>query len=614
MSGSLSHDQQQELRSAEPGDTAQRLEDTLHRLQRLQRLTSALLAARSREEVLDAVLTAGKDAVAASAIAVALVDASSPQLSVRAQAGFDQQFTDPYTTVLLATDTPLTRAFLQEAPQAFPDARAMRQAFPGIELDPAFEARAAVPILAPSGCLGGLTLSFAKPRLFDSDEIDVLLAVSRQAGLALERCDLAEEQEHRQQRDAFLSRAAAALSGSLEARTVVDSLVELVVPGYADWVFVHLLDDEQADVYRLASVGHVDPGVQAQINALYLGDVLDLHRSDGAGRAIRTREPLLQTSLPPTVQERLAAAPADAPLLPVNTGIVVPLLHADLCLGAITVAREGAPYTEQDAAILLQVADRAAVALSHAVSYQQQRRSALELQLALLPPQPPDIAGLDIAWEYRPGQLPGSAASLIGGDWYDVVAYEDHVLVTVGDVMGRGPSAAAVMGQLRTMLRTLGGLDVSVPKRLIQMDEELQRIAPDRIATTLVLELDLERMRMTIANAGHLPPVVHDDSGTRLLETPAGLPLGVGGGADVFTATEVPLRPGTVLVLYTDGLVEERRHSLDERLRELTSHVEDLAQGEHRSAREICQQLLHRMGRDVAQDDDLALLVVRFTA
>jgi PAS domain S-box-containing protein len=588
--------------------TSERLGSTLHRLQRLQLLSASLVGATTRADVLEAVLTAGREAMGAAAVGIALLDEETGQLRTTALRGFHAEFTSEFSLVPLTADTPLTRAYLTQELQAFGDRAATQEAFPDIPLDPEFAARAAVPILAPSGCVGGLTLSFTESRVFDTEERDLLLAVSRQAGQALDRVDLAEQQRVRQRRDAFLSRATSSLTSSLDLGHVLDSLLQLLVPEHADWAFLHLIDDDTGD-YRLAAVAHHDQTSRDFMARTFTGAVLDAHDPEGTLDAIRAQRPVLHTTLSEAARARLDAAPPEAQLLPVESGLVLPLCSTGTCLGAVTLARALPAYTEADVQLLELLADRAAVALAHAAAYRQQRRSALEMQLALLPPQRPDIDGLDIGWQYRPAQLPGAAASLVGGDWYDVVPLPSHrVLLAIGDVMGRGPAAAAVMGQLRTMVRTLARRGAGPHEILGELDAELVR-SSDRITTAVLLELDLDAQDLRIANAGHLPPVIHSSEGARVVDLVGAPPLGSGLVSDDVLHVQLPC--AATLVLYTDGLVEERTRGLDEGIRKLLSATEALCADPGTDADTVSKQLLTSMDREAAHDDDLALLVVR---
>jgi anti-sigma regulatory factor (Ser/Thr protein kinase) len=215
-----------------------------------------------------------------------------------------------------------------------------------------------------------------------------------------------------------------------------------------------------------------------------------------------------------------------------------------------------------------------------------------------------------VAYRY----VPGSSVAEVGGDWFDVLPLAGgRVAFVVGDVMGHGLSAAATMGRLRTAVRTLAALDMKpdeLLRRVGELGEDLaQSPAEGWMATAVYAVYDPSTRRCAIAQAGHPPPVVIEpgDGGARtarLLDLPPGLPLGIGGGG--FETTELDVPDGTVLVLYTDGLIESRRHDIStglERLRATLSRPLE-------SLEDACDDLLATMepGRE---PDDVALLMAR---
>jgi anti-sigma regulatory factor (Ser/Thr protein kinase) len=232
------------------------------------------------------------------------------------------------------------------------------------------------------------------------------------------------------------------------------------------------------------------------------------------------------------------------------------------------------------------------------------RQTALTLQRSLLPSSTPSTEELEVAVRYDAGV----ADTEVGGDWYDVIPLGGgRVAVVIGDVMGRGVHAAAVMGQLRTAVRTCARLDL----RPVEVLEVLDGLVSDlggedehSIATCVYAVFDPHTRELLLSNAGHLPPVVRlADGSTHRLEVAVSAPLGVG---DAPRQTRVRLEPGTVLALFTDGLVEVRGSDIDAGLdalcRVLAAGPEDLEA--------LADAVLHRLSTDDA-DDDVALLLVR---
>ncbi|MFH0242528.1 SpoIIE family protein phosphatase [Streptomyces sp. HK10] len=310
----------------------------------------------------------------------------------------------------------------------------------------------------------------------------------------------------------------------------------------------------------------------------------------------------------------------------VQSTLAVPMVARGRVLGLVQFSRTkgSEPFGERDAALGAELAARAAVCVDNARLYRREHERALILQRSLLPPDDPEAAGLDIACRY----LPGSTASEVGGDWFDVIELPGHrTALVVGDVMGRGLRAAVAMGELRTAVRTLALLDLEPAEVLGALDEIAQGLGASRdgrgdhpgraadlsevyLATCVYAVYDPVTRRCTFANAGHLPPVLvepRDDGGEQsalLLEVPKGVPLGVGG--EPFEETEVELPDGALLALYTDGLVESRHQSLDEGLQALRTTLS----GPDRPLEDVCDEVLGALETHHGEDD-IALLLAR---
>ena len=233
------------------------------------------------------------------------------------------------------------------------------------------------------------------------------------------------------------------------------------------------------------------------------------------------------------------------------------------------------------------------------LSVQEHRRTALALQRSLLPSPPPPRPGLTVATRYQPAKT----ADEVGGDWFDVIALADEkTALVVGDVMGNGINAAAMMGQLRTATRTLAHLDLAPASVLQHLDQITDDLDPS-IATCVIAVYDPHDARCHLSLAGHLPPaVLRADGCAEFLELPTGSPLGVGEGS--FRTTTVPMGTGDQLLLYTDGLVETRDQAIDDRLEVLLSLLDD----PRRPLEETCDVLLGSL-RHPGVHDDVALLL-----
>jgi PAS domain-containing protein/anti-sigma regulatory factor (Ser/Thr protein kinase) len=229
--------------------------------------------------------------------------------------------------------------------------------------------------------------------------------------------------------------------------------------------------------------------------------------------------------------------------------------------------------------------------------------TAVTLQRSLLPQELEQPDDLRVAATYQPG---GTDAA-VGGDWYDVITLgAGRTALVIGDVMGRGVRAAAVMGQLRTAVRAYARLDLP-PHEVIQLLDGLAaEIDPMQIATCVYAVHDPTEGRLSFATAGHLPILVRDPDGTvRRADEPNGPPLGTGGW--IHTSGSMPLGPGSTAVLYTDGLVERRGEDIDEGV---TALMNALA-GATGTPSVICGRLLRALGVTSEHDDDVAVLVIQ---
>ncbi|HYI38254.1 MAG TPA: SpoIIE family protein phosphatase, partial [Thermoleophilaceae bacterium] len=236
-------------------------------------------------------------------------------------------------------------------------------------------------------------------------------------------------------------------------------------------------------------------------------------------------------------------------------------------------------------------------------AYQRDHEVAETLQRSLLPESLPKIEGLQLDARY----LPASRSAAIGGDWYDAVELDDgRVAVVVGDVVGHGLRAAVVMGQLRTAFRAYALLGTSPADTLARLNRLLMKEGGDLMATALYMLLDRDTGQVWFASAGHPPAlVVSRDSEPRYLEGGRSVPLGTSDIA--YQEAETWIERGSTLLLYTDGLVERRDTSLDDRLAQLAT-VAGIAGGE---LGDVCDQILGGLLGGQRPSDDVALLALR---
>ncbi|MFC7221491.1 SpoIIE family protein phosphatase [Streptomyces polyrhachis] len=247
------------------------------------------------------------------------------------------------------------------------------------------------------------------------------------------------------------------------------------------------------------------------------------------------------------------------------------------------------------------VTDQVAAAEKLREGERQQREAAVALQRSLLPQRLEQPDDLRVAATYQPG---GTDAA-VGGDWYDVITLgAGRTALVIGDVMGRGVRAAAVMGQLRTAVRAYARLDLPPQEVLQLIDAIATQIDPEQIATCVYAVHDPNDGTLAHASAGHVPLLIRDPEGTvRRIDTATGPPLGTGGW--VYDSGTVEMRPGSTAVLYTDGLIERRGEDIEDAL----AALEHAFAGASGAPAVVCDRLVRTLGVTAEHDDDVAVLV-----
>jgi hypothetical protein len=413
-------------------------------------------------------------------------------------------------------------------------------------------------------------------------------------------------------RDSLMARAGQLLSTALSVRETADLAANLVVPEIADWCFVELVN-EAGGIDRV-SWRHRDEAKTHWLAEYERRYPLDPDAPVGSPAVIRTGEPELIEELP---EEFLVAAAQDEDHLRILREVgfvsvcIVPLIARGRVLGDIALATDaesGRRFGPATLVLARELADRCALALDNAMLYAQRDLVAMSLQEELLPPELPRIRGLDVGARY----VAAGEGNQVGGDFYDVFPSETGWRVVIGDVVGKGPTAAAVTGLARHTLRAAAPYERSPSALLAVLNRALLAERPgERLASVACVEIepDPEGLALTVAAAGHpLPLVVSADGQVREVGRFGPL-LGVDPGHD---ATDVRdrLAPGELLVLYTDGVVEARGPSGvfgEGRLRAL---LRDLAgQAPTRVVQRIEAAVLAASGG--RPRDDLAIVALR---
>ncbi|MBT2490991.1 SpoIIE family protein phosphatase [Streptomyces sp. ISL-96] len=442
--------------------------------------------------------------------------------------------------------------------------------------------------------------------------------------------DVTEQRGARERLD-LLHRVTAVLGNSLSVAETTQDLADVLVPVLADLAAVDIAE---------AVFAHEEPGAEHQRHHV-------MRRAAVAGGAGAGRLPTggsmrvdVGGGLRGRVWPRLAEQPsadaegdtgADAwpgslPGPGIHSAMSALLRARGRLLGRVTVWRDGdrAPFGADDLDLLEEIASRAALVVDNARRYARERHASVSLQRSLLPPMTTETAAVQSSSVY----LPTDTAGGVSGDWFDVIPLSSaRVALVVGDVVGHGLQATAMMGRLRTAVRTLADLDLEPDELLTHLDDLVSQLtvenssyengtqAPERRsaydsfgATCLYVTYDPVSRQCAMASAGHPPPALVAPDGTvGYVDVSPGPPLGVGGLP--FEPVEMEVEPGSVLALYTDGLVERPQADLDEGMAALKSRL---------AAADVLARPLREVGREVVADlapsplsDDVTLLLAR---
>ncbi|MEU1465170.1 SpoIIE family protein phosphatase [Streptomyces sp. NPDC005727] len=436
--------------------------------------------------------------------------------------------------------------------------------------------------------------------LRDSTE---LRALSGRAEVARERLNM-------------LYDAGVGIGTSLDVARTAEELAGLAVPRFADFVTVDLFDavlkgeePKPGTALRRAAFS----GIREDAPLYPLGERIRFVSTSPQARSLTTGQSVVEPVLreAPGWLAQDARRTGQVVAYGIHSLITVPLRAGSLVLGLANFWRseKPQPFDAEELALAEELVARAAVSIDNARRYTREHSMAVALQRSLLPRSLPEQGALEIAYRYLPAQAG------VGGDWFDVLPLSGaRVALVVGDVVGHGLHAAATMGRLRTAVHNFSALDLPPDELLGLLDELVGRIDQDETpadgaavtgATCLYAVYDPVSRRCTVARAGHPPPVlVRPDGEVEFPEVPAGPPLGLGGLP--FETVDLELAEGSSLVLYTDGLVEDRDRDVDVGLELLR---DALRRAPGAAPEETCRSVLDVL--PARPSDDVALIVAR---
>ena len=424
----------------------------------------------------------------------------------------------------------------------------------------------------------------------------------------------------------WLSEAATRIGSSLDLSQTASEVANAAVVSFADAVVIYaaerlLAADDVASpqpgfgtaVRRLAArlAGRDET---LTLSLLPPGEVLFLEADTPRAQAMATGKPVLSAQLDGEAAERFASHPAAQDLVTAYTSfLAMPLIARDVVVGCAVFARTPASpeFNADDITLASDLASRAAVSIDNARLYDRVRRTALALQRGLLPRQPNIPSGIEVAHLYLP-----VGDNVVGGDWHDIVPLPGgRAALIVGDVMGHGPEAAAVMVQLRTAAHTLAELDLpptQVLRRLdamaARMDATSEEMTAAPFATCIYAVINPSGSDGEIVRAGHLPPMLAGPGGlAQVLDLPSGLPLGLGAGS--FESVRFTLPPHATLALYTDGLVESRTRPIDDGLAGLRQALSSALADPGAAIDTACHTVTEKLREH--GEDDITLMLAR---
>jgi serine phosphatase RsbU (regulator of sigma subunit) len=421
--------------------------------------------------------------------------------------------------------------------------------------------------------------------------------------------DMATDEAHD---DALLARltllaeASTVLTETLDPDAALYRLARLVVPVLGDWCGVHVMDETGA--VRTAAAAHRDPVGPAWVDG-ELDDSPGLASTSPVAAVLKGGEPQLIRA----VTDELLASSANSSEqleifrgLGIESAVVVPLRGRARVLGALAVvsAESGRRLDDADLAVAIDLGRKAGLAVENAQLYQRARHVAKAFEQGLVPEQLATVPGLDVAARYLP-----AAGTEVGGDWYDVIPFSDgRVGLVIGDVIGHDLRASSIMASLRTAVRAYAWTG-SPPAVVVDYVDELARgLEADQMATLIYGIYEPATRRLRWSNAGHLPPLVIGPGPTATyLEQPSSVLVGAMGGLS-YSEGAIDLAPGSTVLFYTDGLIQERGGLVSEgldRLRQLAATLAGADPGQL-----INRTLAIMLGED-QRPDDIALLCVR---
>ncbi|MDQ1706612.1 MAG: hypothetical protein QOF18_2978, partial [Frankiaceae bacterium] len=475
-----------------------------------------------------------------------------------------------------------------------------------------------VPLISRGRALGALSLGRTSDSAWTEDDRALVEQIASTAALALDNAQIYGDEhvaraasERNLRRLGLLAEVTTALVRSLDLDHVLDALAGLLVPRLAEMCTIDVVDEGRT---RLVAVRAIDDAAIASLREAEVRRPRRLNEAGAVAQVIRSGVPLLIADVDNDfLRERAVDDEQLKQLLAldIHSSAIAPITARGHVLGAISLlglGPDGRRFADEDVDLLVEIGKRAGLAIDNAQLYGREHSLAEALQRSLLPELMP-LPGLDVAARY----LPSSDHAQVGGDWFDAFPLADGAVgIAVGDAMGHDPRASGAMGQLRSVLRSYA-FEGALPGVVLEkLDRLVQGFAMAQLATVFYGRLepagsDGSRL-FRYSSAGHPPPLLCSPGGdSKLLDDGQSIVIGVPLDDTDRPEAVVTLSPGSLLICYTDGLVEGRHRPIDRGTAILRDAVQSLGPGA--SANEVCDHVITVMvGED--RDDDIAVLVV----
>ncbi|MDQ1695524.1 MAG: hypothetical protein QOJ03_877 [Frankiaceae bacterium] len=589
------------------------LQELAARLTLLQNVTAELTGAADVEAITETVVRNATAVLGAHTARIYLLGDDGMLRSAATGGGGDVALADTYDEFPAAAHLPGGVALRTGQPVVVHDLAELAERFPALAgIYPDERTLLVAPLVVGAHQLGVLSLTFRGPTGANEEaQLAFLTTLTDVTAQALERASAASAATRASERLAFLAEASVVLSSSLDYRTVLEAVADLVVPRLADWCVIQLLD---AGELQTVALTHFDPAKVAWANEMGDRYPTDMSAPTGAPNVIRSGVSELYPHIP---DEMLVAAAVDDEHLQtlrqlgMSSALVVPLTGRSGTFGALSMihADSDRAYSEGDVKFAEDLARRAALAVETAHAFHEQSgrlaevtRVAEAAQHAILAAPPPQSGPVALSACY----VSAAAEALIGGDLYEVVERPGAVRLLIGDVRGKGleavRTATVVLGEFRAAAADLD--DLAEVAR--QIDRRLRPYLGDEDFVTALLAEITDDGRYAVANCGHPPALVAASGTVTELDLEPSLPLGLGAAPTVTTGQ---LAVGDRLLLYTDGVIEAR--DSERRFVDLMQTVKPLADGPlDEVLNRVLASLLDAVGG--ALGDDLALLVAEY--